>query len=139
MRRALGRDMASTLTDRAAARERNSLLSPCGMAGKADLRAQVAPVNLREVADDARRATMKLEAAADAVGLSESRLSHKFSDGTVTLAMLEQMGAAYVLEFVRLLTARVEPLVDPKARGRQMLREIRQKCDELEQFLEFIA
>lgn len=131
--------MGATLTDRSAATERKTLADVCGKPIKADRHPQVPATPLRALASEARERVMKLSTAADACEVTESRMSHKFSDGKLTLEEQEALGPEYLVELGRQLLEAYGPLVTPQARMRNAIREIRRRCDEAEQFLEFIA
>lgn len=94
---------------------------------------------MREPAADALKITAKQETAAESAGISQSRLSHKLKDGTLTLAQMEAFGPKYAAEYGRLLVERYAALDTPKARAIRSAREIKALAEELEQAIEHIA
>lgn len=120
--------MPNTFAERLSAPERKTLADVCGKQAKADLHPQVPATDLRGPAVEARERTVKLESAAADIGIHQSRLSHKFSDGSITLRELGRLGPDYAAEFGRQLVEQYGPLSDPKDR-------IRRKCDEMQAIL----
>lgn len=131
--------MPASLPKLDGATERKSLADVSGHQVKADLRPQVAASPLREVAKDTVRAVASQKAAASDIGISESRVSHKFDDGSMTLAQLEALGPTYAAEFGRRLLEVYGPLQSPRAQVKQEIREMRQRLDRLDQFVDFIS
>lgn len=127
--------MPASLREPLSAPERKSLADVCGKPAKADLRPQVPATDLRELAAEARTRTVKLESAADEIGIHPSRLSHKFSDGSVTLAQLEKLGPQYAFEFGRQLVERFGPLSNPHDYADRLLHEIDRLVLELKQYV----
>lgn len=131
--------MPSTLPVRAPATPRESLADICGKPVKASLDPQVPATNLRGDAAEAIKRTSGQKGAALTIGLNEGRLSHKNTDGSLTLAQLEALGPAFAVEFATRLLEAYGPLATPKSRAQQKVRELRAAADELDQLLEFIA
>lgn len=125
--------MAPTFASSALKRPQQSLPDPSGSTAKASLReTEVIGTVLREVAADAlRRVGSSQKAAAITLAISEGRLSSKLKDGSLTLKHLEQFGPGYVEEFARALVERTESN-DPRARLRQLFRDLHARLDEVE-------
>lgn len=130
--------MASTLQNPATAQERLNDASPCGRSVRAEIRAHGAACDMRESAKDALKRTAKQEAAAGQVGISQSRLSHKIADGTLTLRDMEAFGPSYAAEYGRQLVEKFA-VMTPKDRARATLRTISEKAEELRQLMEEMA
>lgn len=131
--------MPAIVKEQPGALERLSSAAPCGRSAKADLHPHTDACDMRSPAADALKLTAKQETAADAAGISQSRLSHKFKDGTLTLAQMEAFGPAFAAKYGQELVERYGPLTDPKAQARLMVRAMRQQLDALEQYLEHVA
>lgn len=131
--------MGSTLRTSADAPERPSLAEVCGKSIKAELHPHLAAPRVRDVAAASVEHTTTHKGAASDIGIDRSRFSHKLKDGSLNLAQLEELGVAFAAEFGRQLLEVYGPLSTPQQRVRDAIREIRRKCDEVEQFLEFIA
>lgn len=131
--------MAQSIAERQSAPERNSLADVCGKPIKAGLHPQVPATNVREVAAEARARVVKLESAADEIGIHPARLSHKFTDGTLTLAQIERLGPTYAAELGRLLVEQFAPLATPAARIRKLADEQERIAAELRQLSEYVA
>lgn len=130
--------MATTMPERLSAPERKTLADVCGKDAtrpKADVHPQSSATELRELAAEARVRTVKLESAADEIGIHPSRLSHKFSDGSVTLAQLEKLGAHYAFELGRQLVERYGPLSNPHDYADRLLLEAERLIFELKQYV----
>jgi hypothetical protein len=131
--------MATTLKAEAGATPRERLAGISGQPVKAALRAQLPATPVREVAKDAIHRVSSQKAAAVDLALSEGRLSHKLTDGSLTLAQLEGLDPRVIAEFGKLLTERYAPLVTPQARIREQVRQVRRACDEIDSFLELVG
>ena len=106
---------------------------------KAELDPQEGATSMRQLAKSAIQAVSGQKAAAIDIGIHEGRLSHKLSDGTITLAELETLGPKFAARFGADLVEMNGPLATPLTRARQKLRESHAALDEIEQLLEFIA
>lgn len=130
--------MPNTMAERLSAPERKTVADVCGkdaVRPKADLHPQPIASDLRGPAAEARVRSVKLESAADEIGIHPSRLSHKFSDGTVTLAQLEKLGPKYAFEFGRELMERYGPLSNPHDYADRLLLEAERVIFELKQYV----
>lgn len=128
--------MSTSLAKQPSATERRSLADVCGKPIKADLHPQVPASDLRGAAAEARSRAVKLESAADDIGIHPSRLSHKFADGSLRLSELEKLGPKFALEFGKELVERHGPLSDPKDHARKLCDAIQAQVNELRQFID---
>lgn len=127
------------MSDRNPALERPSLAGVCGKPVKADLHPHTGAPRMRDVAASSVENSGTQKGAAAEIGIDRSRLSHKLKDGSLNLAQMESLGPTFLAEFGRRLLEEFGPLSTPQQRVREAIREIRRRCDEVEQFLEFIA
>lgn len=91
--------MGHSFPDERGATRYETLAEIGGKPIKADLRSQGGACQMRDVAADAIRHISSQKAAALDMKLSESRLSHKLKDGSVTIKELETLGPSYAAEF----------------------------------------
>lgn len=94
---------------------------------------------MRAPAKDALKRTTKQEVAAAEAGISQSRLSHKFADGSLTVAQMEAFGPTFAAEYGRQLVETFAPLDSPKARAERKLREAQACLDEIRQLVEHLT
>jgi hypothetical protein len=131
--------MPQSLPKQLSATARESLADVRGYGAKAEHHPHVSASQLREVAATALRKTTSQKAAAADIDIHEGRLSHKLQDGSLTLAQLEKLGPTYAAELGRELTQTYgTALEDVPARGRRLIREVRQRLEEFEQLLEHV-
>lgn len=117
--------MGHSIHEPAAAAPRQTLADVRGRAVKAELRTQVGASRLRELAAETVKRVSSQKAAAIDLDLSESRLSHKFKDGTITLRELETLGVKYAAEFGRSLIEEYgEAVKSPKEQARERIPEL---------------
>lgn len=128
--------MAGSVAKAGDALERLNYARPGGVSAKASLRPHTPACSMREDAREAVKRTTKQEQ--NGAGLSQSRLSHKLSDGTLMVKEMEALGPAFAAEWGRMLLERYAPLVTPQARMRENVRVIRQRLDELDQLAELV-
>lgn len=124
--------MGQSMRERPSANERLTDARPCGRSAKADLEPHIRACDMRGPAREALKRTVKQEAAASDLGITQSRLSHKFADGSLTLKEMESFGPSYAAEFGRRLTATYgEQVKTPAERARERLPEIIREILEL--------
>lgn len=131
--------MASSMAERSHAREQQDLAGIRATKLSPPLKAQVSATDFQAVVSEAIRAVSSQKAAAVDLGISEGRLSHKLSDGTLTARDLDELGPAVLTEIARRALEVFGPLSTPQSRMREAVRDIRRRCDEIDQYLEFIA
>jgi hypothetical protein len=131
--------MSPSIPDYAAERSRQRLSDVHGVPVKAGLHPNEPERFLREVAKDTIRAIGKQGSAAADIAISEGRLSAKLADGSIALKQLERLGLSYAVSFAENILKRYGPLATPQARARQLVREMRDRLNEIDQYLEHIA
>lgn len=122
--------MPTTVTQPNAATPRERLADVSGRPAKAELKAQVPAIPLRDVAAEALRRAMSQKAAATDIDISEGRLSHKLKDGSLTLAQLEALGAVFGMRLGEVCREHYGT-EDPQARMRRAIREAQEKIAEI--------
>lgn len=80
-----------------------------------------------------------LKAAALTLGMDQGQLSRELESGDFKFKRLDHDPDAAAIVATALHAALGAHLHDPKARVRQIVRELRAKLDEVEQYLEFCA
>jgi hypothetical protein len=128
--------MPATFAKQPSALERLNAAAPCRQSAKADLQPHTPACDMREPAKEALKRTAKQEAAAEAAGITQSRRSHKFAEGSLTLAQMEAFGPDFAAELGRQLVEIYAPLATPKTRAAQIIRNIHRELDELSQAVE---
>lgn len=132
--------MAITVASTAQAMERKSLADVCGKPVKAALAPQLPATDLRRDAAEAMRRVSSQKSAAITIGLDEGRLSHKNSDGTLTLAQLEKLGPDYAAELGKSLVEKYAPLAaSPLEQIEKRLDEIQALVNEVRQGVRHVA
>jgi hypothetical protein len=92
------------------------------------------------VKDALIRGCGSLKAAAITMGMDQGQLSRDLQSGALKLDRLDRLDVATKGVIVAALHDAYAPLApSPQARVREAVRDIRRKCDEVEQYLEFIA
>lgn len=128
--------MSKSMAQPLSALEHLNDATPCGHSVKADLRPHTPACDMRGLAKEALKRTAKQEVAADTLGISQPRLSHKFADGTLNLKEMSALGPEYLAALGQQLVEQYGALQTPKARARQGIRDMRALLDELDQFVE---
>lgn len=128
--------MGQTMPNPESALERLNHAGPSGRSAKAHLQPHTAAYDMREAARHALKRTGKQES--NGAGLSQSRLSHKFSDGTLTIAQMEALGGEFLAKLGEELVERYAPLHTPAARLRALAKRQRDTADEMDQLAQFI-
>lgn len=130
--------MSRSLANVGAERPQQNLPSPSGRSVDADLRPKLAETFLRPIAKEVIQREGQ-DNAATTIGISEGRLSAKLGDGTFNLKELEALGPEVAVTFAEEVLKRLGPLCTPKARIQQAIREARQRLDDIEQGVEYLA
>jgi len=106
---------------------------------KAELTVTASHTALRSVIAGVIRSAGKLESTADDMGVDRAQLYRQMENGHLTVERLEALDPVDYVRLGRELLEIYGPLVTPKARAKQRLRESHAALDEIEQLLEFIA
>lgn len=118
-----------------------AFVSPRPTPAKAELRDNAGQDPLSDVViSAAKRAYGKQGAAAAHLGKDEGNFSRDAKAGRITTAQLKALGPSFLAEFGReLLQEFGTALESPQLRAQRVIRETRQKLDELDEFIRFIA
>lgn len=88
------------------------------------------------VIEAARKVYGKQEAAAAHLGKDAGNFSRDVKAGRLPIAQLDELGGEFLAVLGQELVEQFGTLSSPKARAQQTIREMRQKLDELQQFVE---
>lgn len=129
--------MSSTKTSLSQTSSASELLknaAPCGFSVKAERDPHTPACDMRTHAAEVLGRTHKQEVAARLIGISQSRVSHKFSEGTVTIKELEALGVDYMVGLANQILDVYGPLASsPAARLRQIAKDARALLEEIDQ------
>lgn len=78
----------------------------------------------------------KQEAAAAHLRKDKGNFSRDVDAERLTMAQLRELGPAFLAKFGEELVKEYGALQDPKARIRQVIREVRERMNEIEQFVD---
>lgn len=133
--------MSQTLPTRALTSLDKALISDRPRQAKATLDDKTHADPLSEVViAAAKRAYGKQGAAAAHLGKDEGNFSRDAKAGRITTAQLKALGPSFLAEFGReLLEEFGTAMESPQMRAQRVIRETRQKIDELEEFVRYIA
>lgn len=133
--------MPRSLTSAVSASPREQLADVCATPAKAELRTQAGASTLRDLAAETiRTVSGNARAAAIDLQIHEAHLSRQLKDGSLTLARLEVLGPTFAAKFGQALVEQFGTALEtPQARIRRMTREMRQRLDEIDQFLEHVS
>lgn len=133
--------MPQTIPTAVATSPDKAFVTPRPTPAKASLRNNAAQERLSDVViEAAKKAYGKQGAAAAHLGKDEGNFSRDVKAGRLTISHLDQLGEGFLAELGRELMEQFgTALEDPKARAHRVIREARQKLDELDEYVRFIA
>lgn len=127
------------MRDRAASQEVLTVDDVRPRMARAELADTPSHTTLRRVIDLVLRRRGNIKASAGDMQIDRAQLYRQVENGHLTVEKLEALDAAFFADLGRELLERYGPLVSPKARARQKVREIKSALDEVEQALDLIA
>lgn len=133
--------MASSFGHQSMTSPDKAVITPRPVPAKATLDDKTCGERLSGLVIEAAKVTYgKQGAAAAQLGKDEGNFSRDAKAKRLTIGHLEELGPKYLAELGReLLEEYGTALESPQARASRVIREMRQKLDEVDEFLRFIA